>query len=144
MFTKLEGQRYYKGATFKEMLHPATWLTDVIPQETGRPIIAMRENAKSLWAYVEKTDQIICKEMPNIMLRESTANKSLAPFSDSTNPVHLIMKNQRGRTVDIAYRPDKEGLRITNKENSAINVHTCSSIKAIKGNTKIWVDFIRG
>ena len=135
-------QKHYNGPAFYHLLHPATWMTDVIPQEKGRPIIELRECAKDLWAYVENVDLVVCKERPSIALRQDIANKSMAPFSHTDNTTKLIIKNQRGRTTNVAYRPDKVGLRITNKETSAINVHIPSQIIAIKGNIGPFLKFL--
>ena len=138
----IDKHKHYLGPAFSNMLHPATWMTDKIPQEKGRPIIELRECAKDLWAYVENIDMIICKEIPALMLRQEITSKSLAPFSHSDNTAKMIIKNQRGRTTNISYRPDKKGLRITNKETSSINIHTPSTIKAIKGDISTFLKFL--
>ena len=142
MFIKHENVKHYNGPKFKELLHPSTWMTDKIPQEKGRPLTVLRECAKDLWAYVEKTDQIICKELPSIALRAEIANKVLAPYSDLDNTAKHIIKNQRGRTADIAYRPDIPGRIVTSRGHSAINIHAPSHIRAIEGDPGIFLKFL--
>ena len=142
MYMTIAKKKHYNGPAFQNLLHPATWMTDLIPQEKGRPTVVLRECAKDLWAYVESIDMLVCKEMPSIRLGQGIANKVLAPFSHTDNVSRLIIKSQRGRTTGIAYRPDKSGLRITNKEISAINVHTPSPVRAIKGEVQPFINFL--
>lgn len=142
MFKKLGKSVHYVGPSFRSCIHPATWATDQIPQAKGKPITILREEFKSLWAYVEQADAFVCKEMPEILRDEKTLNKMLASFSHSSNTAGLIVKAYRGRTVKLCYRPDNKGRTVTDRTTSAINLHTPTHIKVVKGDPKPWLDFL--
>ena len=136
------GKRFYVGPRFGECLHPATWMTDPIANEKGKPTYKLRDAAKATWAYVEEADMIICREVPSIMHPEGVANKVLAPYSHVRNTAALIVKEPLGRIAKLTYRPDVQELIITSKESSAINLHAPTSIKPMAGDAQPWTDFL--
>ena len=137
-------RRYYIGPKFRECLHPATWMTDAVPPAPGSKKITyqLREVARQVWAYVEEADMIICREIPSIMHPEPIANKVLAPYSHVRGTSALIIKEQLGRTVNLAYRPDKKELLITSKQSSAINLHVPTDIQSMKGDVTPFKEFL--
>jgi len=145
MFGNADGSRFYVGPSFRDCLHPATWATDLVPPAsgTGRPTAVLRDSFKGMWAYIEEADTFVCTEMPEIMRPEAILNKMLAPFSHSNNTTQLIVKAYQGRSTRVCYRPDHEGLLVTFRGSSAINLHVPSSVRAQKGDPKPWLDFLR-
>lgn len=145
MFGNADGSRFYVGPSFRDCLHPATWATDLVPPAggTGRPTAVLRDSFKGMWAYIEEADMFVCTEMPEIMRPEAILNKMLAPFSHSNNTTQLIVKAYQGRSTRVCYRPDHEGLLVTFRGSSAINLHVPSSIRAQKGDPKPWIDFLK-
>ena len=143
LFRTVENQQVYKGPKFHTVKHPATWMTDVKSQGKGRPRIQLRKHISKLWSYVESTEQIVCLHMPDILMRESVANKHFLPYSDSSNTARLIQKNRMGRSVDLAYRPDIDGIRVGSKEKTSINVYTQPRVASLRGSPTMFLDFLQ-
>ena len=145
MFKENDSTKFYTGPVFRECLHPATWATDQIPnpEGKGRPITVLRDCFKGLWAYIEETDTFVCTEMPDIMRSEQILNKMLAPFSHVAETSRLILKAYQGRSTRVCYRPDHEGLMVTFRGSSAINLHIPCQIPSIPGDIKPFMDFMQ-
>jgi hypothetical protein len=145
MFKENDATKFYTGPAFRECLHPATWATDQIPnpEGKGRPITVLRDCFKGLWAYIEETDTFVCTEMPDIMRTEQILNKMLAPFSHVAETSRLILKAYQGRSTRVCYRPDHEGLVVTFRGSSAINLHIPCQIPSVAGDIKPFLDFMR-
>jgi len=144
MFSNGSGEQVFIGPSFRDCLHPATWATDVVPpkKEGGRPGHVLRESFKGMWAYIEEADMFVCTQMPEIMRAEPILNKMLASFSHVNDTCRLIMKAYQGRSTRVCYRPDVDGLKVTFRGSSAINLHVPSSIRAVPGDPKPFLDFM--
>jgi len=142
MFGDVGGTRHYVGPSWRDCLHPATWATDLIPNPKGKPTPVLRDSFKTMWSYVEEADVFVCTQMPEILRSEAILNKLLAPFSHAAETCRLIVKSFKGRSTRICYRPDHDGLMVTFRGSSAINLHVPSSIKAEKGDPQLWLDFL--
>lgn len=142
MFRKREGITHYLGPIFRSCVHPATWATDQIPQEKRKPLTVLRDSFKGQWIYSEESDLFICRQMPEIVRDEKVANNVLMPFSHVKDTTRLILKEYQGRSVKMCYRPDRSEGLIIDGDNSAINLHTPSQIRAQEGDPEIWLEFM--
>lgn len=142
MFKRMNSGLYYTGPSFHSCLHPATWATDQIQNNKGKPTIVLREEFKDMWTYIEDADLFVCKEMTDIIRTEAVMNKMLAAFSHSNNTAAIMLRSYRGRNTKLCYRPDIPGRIVTNGETSAINLHSPSFIKSIPGDATPWIDFL--
>lgn len=145
MFSKLGQTRHYIGPSFRSCIHPATWATDMITVTEGeraKSIPVLRDEFKNLWVYVDEADIFVCTEMPEIMRTEEVMNKMLSGFSHVKTTSSLIVKNYKGRTARLCYRPDVKGRLISDKVTSAINLHQPTTIKAVAGDIKPWLEFL--
>ena len=123
---------YYVGPSFRTLLHPSTWMTDVIPTkkgEKGRPSYILRKHAESVWIYSEVSELFVSYERPEIIRSETGLNKMLMSYSDAENTCRLIYKAQSSRKVNLAYRPDTTKKIIELAGTSAINTHIPCMIK---------------
>jgi len=143
MFSRIGDERYYTGPSFRSCIHPATWATDQLPNPKGKPTIILRESFKNMWAYAEEQDVYVCIEMPEIVRSETVLNKMISAFSHSSNTTMVLQKHYRGRSTRLCYRPDVPGRIVTEKNSSAINLHTPAHVKSKKGDPKPFLDFIR-
>ena len=144
MFAHQGTERIYVGPRFRECLHPATWATDLVPpkKEGGRPGHVLRESFKGLWAYIEESDLFVCTAMPEIMRSEPILNKMLASFSHVNDTCRLIVKAYQGRSTRVCYRPDVEGLKVTFRGSSAINLHIPTMVNSVPGDPTPWLKFM--
>lgn len=144
MFSKIGTEPVYTGPSFRDCLHPATWATDVVPpkKEGGRPGHVLRESFKGMWAYIEESDIFVNTYMPEIMRTEAILNKMLASFSHVQDTCRLIVKAYQGRSTRVCYRPDVDGLKVTFRGSSAINLHVPSNIRPMPGDPQPFLDFM--
>lgn len=142
MWGRAGGATHYTGPAWRDCLHPATWATDLVSNPKGKPTPVLRDSFKSMWAYVEEADVFVCTEMPEILRSEAILNKMLAPFSHAAETSRLITKSYRGRSTRICYRPDEDGLMVTFRGSSAINLHVPSNIRAETGDAKPFLEFL--
>lgn len=144
MFSSGAGEKVYIGPGFRDCLHPATWATDPLPpkKEGGRPGFTLRESFKGMWAYVEEADMFVCTEMPEIMRSEAILNKMLASFSHVADTCRLIVKAYQGRSTRVCYRPDVDGLKVTFRGSSAINLHIPANIRGVPGDPAMFLEFM--
>ena len=137
----------YIGPYFRECLHPATWATKKIPNPSGKgaPLIVLRECFKNMWVYVEEANLFVCRSMPEFVRDSEILKRMLAPFAHGKNIIDLILKEQRGRSVKLAYRPDIDStskIKVTYDGVNAINTHVPTRIHSQKGDISMFEDFL--
>lgn len=139
----------YNGPTFHELLNPATWATDMVPQKDeegkskkGHPYAVLRPEFRDMWAWIEESDLFVCKEIPSILRAMPIFNGMVSAFSHVQDTAALVKKSYQGRSVRLAYRPDINARMISDGEVSAINLHTPTQIKSVKGDIKPFMEFM--
>jgi hypothetical protein len=144
MFSYTGSYKHYTGPSFREVLHPATWATDMLPNPKGKgpPIAVLRKEFADLWVWVEETDTFICKEMPEINHGVGQFNSMVNPFSHITSTGQALTKSYKGRIAKICYRPDIKARVVTDRTTSAINMHTPGPIRPADGDPAPWVEFM--
>lgn len=145
MFCKIgSGELVYNGPTMRDLMQPATWATDQVPNPSGqgRPLTILRESFGRIWAYVEEIDSFVCTEMPEILRSEAVFNKIVAPFSHVQETSRLLLRQYKGRSAKVCYRPDCSARIVDHRGTNAINLHTPSRIKAVAGDPAPWLEFM--
>lgn len=144
MFRKNDGSQFYVGPSMRDLMNPATWATDMMPNPAGkgRPVAVLRDSFKHMWAYVEEADAFVCTEMPEMMRSEAVLNKIVAGFSHVNDTARLITKAYKGRSVRVCYRPDREGLLVNYRGSNAINMHVPPRVRPQKGDPQPFIDFL--
>jgi len=144
MFKSIGASQFYTGPSMRDLLSPATWATDLLPNPagTGRPINVLRDSFKRMWAYVEEADAFVCTEMPEIIRSESVLNKMVAGFSHASETTKLLVKSYKGRSAKICYRPDHSARLVDYRGTNAINLHVPSNIKPSTGDVGPWLEFL--
>lgn len=143
LFGYIGGELFYKGPSFRETLHPATWATEkVITGKAGRPTFKLRDSFMSQWSYIEEVDMFVCNDMPEIMRGETVLNKMLASFSHVAETSRLMVKEYHGRQAKLAYNPGESGRMVTFKGSSALNLHIPSGIKSKPGDPQPFLEFL--
>ncbi|MER9900381.1 primase-helicase family protein [Mesorhizobium sp. M0130] len=128
MFGKrLDGTWHYKGPPFRSVVHPATYMTDFLPNPKGKPTAVLREHAKDAWGYVEQSDLFVCMDMPEIVYDAKVLNNMLASFSGTTQIAQTIVLSKRGRIARMCYDPSMPSGVVTYEGSSAFNTHIPSA-----------------
>ena len=85
---------YYRGPSLKQMMIPATWLTEKYQPEGRKspPIIKLLEHAKNKWLYIADHNEIINRDFKHKPYDRQTANNALADFSDTKDIFGLLVK----------------------------------------------------
>jgi hypothetical protein len=143
MFAKIGSVTHYNGPAFRDVLHPATWATDMVPnpEGKGKDVPVLRKEFVDMWVWVEETDTFLCKERPEINHQLQLFNSMVAPFSDTRSTGQLLQGTYKGRTAKVCYRPDIAARIVTDRTTSAVNLHTPASIKPVKGDPAPWLEF---
>lgn len=145
MFKSMGGKSYYVGPTLRDLTQPATWATDQVPNPSGqgRPLTVLRESFGRIWAYVEEADAFVCTEMPEILRSEAVFNKMVASFSHINDTSRLLVRQYKGRSAKVCYRPDVEARLVDHRGTNAINLHVPSVIRPAEGDDGPWREFLR-
>jgi hypothetical protein len=144
MFKKNGGVTFYIGPKMRDLMQPATWATDIAENPTGKgkPITVLRESFSRIWAYVDEIDAFVCTEMPEILRTEAVFNKMVAPFSHVKETSTLLLRNYKGRSARVCYRPDVNARLVDHRGANAINLHVPSSIRSVPGDPAPWIEFL--
>lgn len=145
MFKEMGGKRFYVGPHMRDLMSPATWATDVVPNPSGqgRPMNVLRDSFKRMWAYVEEADVFVCTEMPEIIRSEAVLNKMVAGFSHAAETSKLLVKAYKGRSAKICYRPDYDARLVDYRGSNAINLYVPPLIKPEQGDETPWLEFLQ-
>lgn len=147
MFTNINGKRYYNGPSFREVLHPASWCTnliEILDENTKKikKVPVLRDYFKTEWSYIEEYEFFINNNFPEIIRKPDSLNSMLMPFSDSKKTSELLLQSYSGRTPKLTYRPDMKGRRVTANGETAINTYVPPSIKPQPGDVTPWLDYL--
>lgn len=144
MFSVMEGQANYTGPSFREVMHPATWATDLVPNPAGKgkPVPVLRKEFAELWLWIEETDTFVCREMPEINRNLALFNSMVAPFSHTRQTGQSLQAAYKGRTAKVCYRPDIPARIVTDRTTSALNLHTPTDVRPLPGSTAPWEEFL--
>lgn len=144
MFSQIGDYTHYTGPTFRDVMHPATWATDMVPNPSGKgaPVAVLRKEFANLWLWIEEADMFICREMPEIRHALAQFNSMVRPFSNVAATGQLLNKSYKGRIAKLCFRPDIKARIVTDRTTSAINLHSPSPIRPIKGDPAPWINFL--
>ena len=145
MFKKIGSTRHYNGPSFRDVLHPATWATDMVPimeNKKVKMVPTLRKEFIDLWVWSEQTDTFLGKEMPEIEDALAQFNAMVRPFSHISTTGQALHGSYKGRTAKLCYRPDVNARIVTDRSSSAINLHTPPQLRPIKGDVAPWLEFL--
>ncbi len=143
-FREIDGKRYYIGPSWNDLTHPATWMTDVFPNpdDPKKNIIQIRNHARSLWHFVEETQEFIYLEKPEIIRKSEVLDATLKPFSDAKKTSELLLSVFNGRMTSFDYCPYTTKRKIIHNGRPVINLYTPSNIRPQEGNVKPFLEFV--
>ena len=143
LFRKIGDLKYYIGPSFQQCLHPATYMTHLIPIPDSKKMLpVLRHHAVGQWLYVEESELFVNVENPEIIRKADSLDAMLRPFSDTKKTSELILKSFTGRVTNLAYDPRSNGRKVMIDGNTAINLYQPSDIKPQSGDPQPWLDFV--
>lgn len=143
-FRNIEGKRYYVGPTFHDCVHPATWMTDVLPMpdDPKKSYVALRPNARGLWQYLTEVESFVYVDKPELVFKADPLNALLRPFSDSKKTSELILSTFNGNVSKFDYIPSTKKRRVLRDGKTVINLYSPSNITPKEGDEKPWLDYL--
>ncbi len=143
-FRTIQGKKYYIGPTFNECTHPATYMTDLLPnpEDPKKSVVVLRHNARGLWHYIEETESFCYVEKPDIIRKPDALDAMLKPFYDGKKLSELLLNTFNGRITTFDYLPATTKRKIISNGKPAINLYTPSSVKPRKGDPTLWLEFL--
>lgn len=153
MFGKSDkGHKVYKGLSFEDCLHPATWATQLgqapTPKGVGRPqsppIYLRNVFTRDWWLVASEGKALFINQQNRSKLySEEAFNTAVRPFSDIKNTADLFKAKAYNSIVSaIAYEPGSQVGAITVEGERCINTWTEPRIKAQAGDATPWLKFV--
>lgn len=143
-FKKIDGKKYYIGPSFNDLLIPATWLTDVIPnpEDERKKKVVLRPHARGLFQYIEESELFCYVEMPDIIRKADSLDAMMRAFCDCKKVSELFLEAFSGRISAFDYSPAHNERRIIVNGKTVINLYTPSNVKPRSGDPAPWLEFM--
>lgn len=143
-FKEIDGKKFYIGPSFHDCVHPATHMTDMIPnpEDERKSIPILRNHARGLWHYIEDTETFCYIEKPDIIRKAEALDAMLRPFSDVKKVSELILGGFNGRITSFDYCPSTTKRKILSNGKPTINLFSPSNVKPHHGNVAPWLEFM--
>lgn len=132
----------YVGPALSDLIEAATWATEVIPQDKGRPITVLRPEFADEWLHCVTPEVFIHHNWPNRILSAAEFNSRVAPFSNVDDTARLMRRDFGSKSAVLRYVPGEESGVYASKGGRYINTFCPSEITPEKGDTKPWEDYL--
>lgn len=134
----------YIGPRMEEMLFPAEWATDLIPnpEGRGRPVAVARDSFLDRWYRIERTKTYCPKDRPTWQLDQENFNAYMRPFSDVADTAGVFKKNAATPITQPTFAPDRPQRLIREGGTVQLNQYIDMRIKAVPGDTTTFHDFM--
>jgi hypothetical protein len=124
--------KLYIGPRFEHFKKPATYATEIIqPTEKGeKAYTVIRRHFQEEWYNIVSPEAFIHVDYPDRVLIPKEFNNFIAPYSQVPETSRLLVKDDAGKGVAIAYNPGRSpGLYTGPEGGQYINTHKPSTIK---------------
>jgi hypothetical protein len=124
--------RLYIGQRFEHFKKPATYATEIIqPTEKGeKAFTVVRRHFSEEWYNIVTPEAFIHRDYPDRILTPKEFNNFVSPYSHAAETARLVVKDDAGKGVAIAYHPGrKPGLYTGPEGGQYINTHKPTSIR---------------
>lgn len=142
---KLYKGRRYVGPQLPELLVPATYATEAVPNPDGkgRPPNVIRRAFKEEWFHAVTPEVFIHKDWPNRILTTPEFNNFVAPFSAADDTSRLLKKDAASKSAVLKYDPGKRpGIYGSGDSGRYINTHCPGDIKPEEGDPAPFLEFM--
>jgi hypothetical protein len=139
----------YTGPSLSQMLWPATWATDVLPNPSskGAPVILARRDFTKEWICVKEPAAFIHRGYCEKLYRPDQFNAALRPFSDAEDTARLLVRILSSQVDGVCYTPTKKKAarraEIINVDGyRMVNTFRPSNIVPVAGDPSMWLAFM--
>jgi hypothetical protein len=123
----------YIGPRFEHFKKPATYATEIIqPTEKGeKAFTVIRRHFQEEWYNIVTPEAFIHVDYPDRILTPKEFNNYVAPYSQASETSRLLVKDDAGKGVAIAYHPGrKPGLYTGPEGGQYINTHKATLVRS--------------
>lgn len=137
-------ERRYRGRRLRDMMKPATWATEVLPNPLGkgRSITVMRRAFLEEWVHSVRPEVYIHKDWPYEMWLEGEFNSIVRPFSNVDDTARLVKGDDASKAAVIRYDPSKPPGIYMDKA-TYVNTHVPTDVVKEVGDPAPFEDFMR-
>lgn len=133
----------YIGPSLADLIEAATWATELVPQDKGRPVTVLRPEFAEEWVHCVTPEAFIHLEWPNRILSANEFNSRVAPFSHVDDTAKLLKRDFGSKSAVLRYVPGEASGIFASKGGRYINTYCASEIKPEKGDWEPWADYLR-
>ena len=134
--------KLFIGPDLNKYKVPATFATEIVEPDKGRPYTAIRKTFCEEWLHCVTPEAFVHRDWPARIYGAKEFNNQIAPYSHTPETAKLVMKDDAGKGYSLTYDPSRDPGPYTDERGSFINTFTHCPIKARKGNVKPWTDFL--
>jgi hypothetical protein len=133
----------YRGPPIEDMLHAATWATDLVrTDKKGRPAAVLRTPFKEEWIHSITPEAYVHVRWPKtVYYGADEFNHHVAPFSNVRDVARLIQQDKATMVRQLTYTPAFPS-GIHKGPPRAFNIFEKSPLDAKKGDAGPWVEFV--
>lgn len=128
--------KVYIGPRLEDLLQPATWATEIIPNPVGkgRDLTICRRQFREEWFHAVQPEVYIHHDWPNQIWTLSEFNNKIAPFSHVDDTGRLLKRDAVSKGLSIQYNPSQpSGVYEDANIGRFINTYCPSPIRAKPG-----------
>lgn len=133
----------YIGKSFREVIVPATFATEMQDQGDGkRPRAVLLKSFKEEWFHSIAPEVFIHKDWPDRMWTLKEFNSFIAPYSHVKDLAALVQRDDSSKANGISYSPHLKPGIYASTTGRYINTFVPSEIEAEEGDPAPWVEFM--
>jgi hypothetical protein len=133
----------FTGPPLRDLIEPATWATDLLKGEKGRPSAVIRRDFAEEWFHCVQPEVFVHRERPNVLLGTNEFNNVIRPHSDVDDTARLLKAHKAGKGVNLRYSPSSpSGVYTDDRGLRCLNTYVAPKLEEEKGDPTPFLDFL--
>lgn len=143
MFDMIDGERFYTGLTFSDMIMPGTWATKAfMPAGSKKPAYMVTEEFLAEWVWVQRAGLFVSKRFPHIQFTKEDFNLNMLAISDVNNTAQKMIAQLKSDPIDFCFKPGRRSKTINTADGLKMNLWRPTTVRPIKGDPAPWLSFL--
>lgn len=132
------------GPTFRNLLIPATWATELVPPPSGkgRYVTKIKSEFAEEWMHAVVPEVYMHREWPSVLLGKDEFNNQVSAFSDVDDTARLLKKAIESKATQIRYDPSLKPGIYPAHGGFFINTYEGPQIKPESVDVTPWLEFM--
>jgi len=135
----------YIGPSIKQLIQPATWATDLVPNPSGKGAAQIRLRPIFLESIEHSVKPLlfVFKHRYDLIYSADEFDNVVAPFSNSVNTSSIVLRDNASKAIQLDYNPSREpGIYATSDNRRRINTHIPTSLVAREGDASTFIEYM--